>query len=101
MLTFAPSLKFHCKMKLFEFAQRFPDEASCESYLKAQREKSGIVCKKCGCRKRFPDEASCESYLKAQREKSGIVCKKCGCRKNYWIASTIGICRLVADNHNK
>ena len=58
-------------MKLFEFAQR------------------------------FPDEASCESYLKAQREKSGIVCKKCGCRKNYWIASTIGICRLVADNHNK
>ena len=51
MLTFAPSLKFHCKMKLFEFAQRFPDEASCESYLKAQREKSGIVCKKCGCRK--------------------------------------------------
>ncbi len=27
MLTFAPSLKFHCKMKLFEFTQRFPDEA--------------------------------------------------------------------------
>lgn len=26
MLTFALSLKFHCKMKLFEFTQRFSDE---------------------------------------------------------------------------
>ena len=42
-------------MKLFEFTQRFPDEASCESYLKAQREKSGIVCKKCGCHKNYWD----------------------------------------------
>ncbi|MCQ2053102.1 MAG: IS1595 family transposase, partial [archaeon] len=42
-------------MKLFEFTQRFPDEASCESYLKAQREKSGIVCKKCGCQKNYWD----------------------------------------------
>ena len=29
-------------MKLFEFSQRFPDEASCEAYLKEQREKFGI-----------------------------------------------------------
>ena len=67
MLTFAPSLKFHCKMKLFEFTQRFPDEASCESYLKTQREKSGIVCKKCGCLKNYWD-----SHNKCWR------CSKCG-----------------------
>ena len=67
MLTFAPSLKIHSKMKLFEFTQRFPDEASCESYLKAQREKSGIVCKKCGCRKNYWD-----SHNKCWR------CSKCG-----------------------
>ena len=54
-------------MKLFEFTQRFPDEASCESYLKAQREKSGIVCKKCGCRKNYWD-----SHNKCWR------CSKCG-----------------------
>ena len=42
-------------MKLFEFSQRFPDEQSCEVYLKEQREKHGIVCKKCGCRKHYWD----------------------------------------------
>ncbi len=57
-LTFAPRLKFQCKMKLFVFTQRFPDEASCESYVKAQRERSGIVWKKCGCRKNYWDSHS-------------------------------------------
>ena len=50
MLTFAPSLKLHCKMKLFEFTQRFPDEASCESYLKAQREKYTTVSSRSSCK---------------------------------------------------
>lgn len=49
-------------MKLFEFSQRFPDEASCEAYLKEQREKSGFVCKKCGQRKHYWD-----SYHKCWR----------------------------------
>lgn len=44
-------MKFHCKMELSGFIQRFPDEASCESYLKTQSENSDIVCKKWGCHK--------------------------------------------------
>jgi len=38
-------------MKLVEFSKRFPNEEACEQYLKEQREKAGVVCKKCGCHK--------------------------------------------------
>jgi len=34
--------------------------------------------------KRFPNEEACEQYLKEQREKAGVVCKKCGCHKQRW-----------------
>jgi transposase-like protein len=34
----------------------------------------------------FPDENSCKLHFKEQREKLGIVCKKCGCEKHYWLA---------------
>lgn len=33
----------------------------------------------------FTDEESCKSHFKAQREKEGIVCKKCGGTKHYWL----------------
>jgi len=33
----------------------------------------------------FPDEQSCILHFKAQREKEGIKCKKCGCEKQYWL----------------
>ena len=35
-------------MKLIEFSDRYLDEVSCERELRSIREKSGIVCSKCG-----------------------------------------------------
>lgn len=35
----------------------------------------------------FPTEDSCKQHFKEQREKNGIRCKKCGCRKHYWLKS--------------
>jgi len=35
--------------------------------------------------KRFPTEESCKLYLKAQREKQGITCKRCSETKHYWM----------------
>ena len=34
---------------------------------------------------RFPDDASCMSYIKTEREKAGVICKKCQCRDHYWL----------------
>lgn len=34
-------------MNLFDFNERFPDEAACEAYLKLKREEEGIICSKC------------------------------------------------------
>ena len=36
---------------------------------------------------RFPDEADCAEYLKQKREDEGIVCSKCGGTKHYWLES--------------
>ena len=54
-------------MKLIEFSKRFPDEASCEEYLKNHREKVGVVCKRCGGHQQIWDK-----YNKCW------ICKKCG-----------------------
>jgi hypothetical protein len=40
-------------MKLLNFSNRFPDEKSCRDYLKDQREKQGLCCKKCDCQKMY------------------------------------------------
>jgi hypothetical protein len=36
---------------------------------------------------RFPNEAACEEYLRLKREEEGIVCSKCHESKHYWIES--------------
>jgi len=36
---------------------------------------------------RFPDEAACEAYLRLKREEEGIVCSKCHQSKHYWLES--------------
>jgi len=36
---------------------------------------------------RFPDEAACEAYLRLKREEEGIVCSKCHESKHYWVES--------------
>lgn len=33
----------------------------------------------------FPDEQSCKSNFKNNREKEGVFCKKCGCSDHYWL----------------
>lgn len=33
----------------------------------------------------FPDENSCENYLKGIREEAGVVCPKCGATKYKWL----------------
>jgi ribosomal protein L37AE/L43A len=38
-------------------------------------------------RDRFPDEESCEAYLRQKREEEGIVCQKCHESKHYWYKS--------------
>ena len=38
-------------MLLKDFFQMFPDEDSCENYLRAVREEIGVVCPKCGATK--------------------------------------------------
>jgi transposase-like protein len=35
----------------------------------------------------FPTEVSCKEHFKAQRERDGISCKKCGCTRHYWLQS--------------
>ncbi len=33
----------------------------------------------------FPNETSCKSHFKEQRESQGVKCKQCGCEKHYWL----------------
>lgn len=33
----------------------------------------------------FPNEESCKTHFRAQREKEGVECKKCGCEEHYWL----------------
>lgn len=35
----------------------------------------------------FPTEESCKLHFKEQRERIGITCQKCGCKKHYWLKS--------------
>lgn len=36
---------------------------------------------------KFPDEASCKAHFKSEREKQGVVCKRCGHGKHYWLST--------------
>ncbi|NME69255.1 IS1595 family transposase [Flammeovirga aprica] len=40
-------------MKIIEFTEKFPDEQSCINHFRLTREKEGITCKKCGCKKHY------------------------------------------------
>jgi len=56
-------------MRLIEFMESFPDEASCKHAFKVMRDKEGVVCRKCKHKEHY--------YLKTV---SHFKCKKCGCR---------------------
>ena len=58
-------------MKLFEFEKYFPNEESCKNRFKEIRDKQGIVCPKCKCKKH---------YWKTTKEM--YQCAKCGSRQS-------------------
>jgi len=35
-------------MNLLNFIEQYPDEQACIAHFKAQRDKNGVICKKCG-----------------------------------------------------
>ncbi len=37
--------------------------------------------------KKFPDEASCKAHFKAERDKQGVICKRCGHQEHYWLST--------------
>ena len=37
--------------------------------------------------KEFPDEASCKAHFKSERDKQGVVCKRCQHQEHYWIST--------------
>ncbi len=57
-------------MKLIEFSQNYPDEATCKEEFKRYREAQGVVCKKCKAKNEF-------WWLKSKEQ---YECKKCGFR---------------------
>ena len=56
----------------------------------------------------FPDESSCRLHFKLQREKLGIICKKCKCKckTHYWLRAkhqwqwSIGRARNCEHEHS-
>ena len=36
---------------------------------------------------KFPNEASCKAHFKSERDKQGIVCKRCQHQEHYWIST--------------
>ena len=37
--------------------------------------------------KKFPDEESCKAHFKAERDKQGVVCKRCDGQQHYWLST--------------
>lgn len=37
--------------------------------------------------KKFPDEASCKAHFKAERDKQGVICKRCQHQEHYWLST--------------
>lgn len=75
-------------MKLLEFTEHFPDEASCKAAFKAYRLKQGITCKKCGGRvhywKKNREQWECKSCQHRTTLKSGTVMQGSKLPFQYW-----------------
>lgn len=78
-------------MNILNFMQQFPDETSCIVYLKEQKEQSGIVCKRCGCKEHIwcPAKLSfeCRHCHSRQSLRSGSVMEHSKLPFRYWIAA--------------
>lgn len=40
-------------MNLLQFIQEYPDEAACRQKFKEERDRIGIVCKRCNCKDHY------------------------------------------------
>ena len=78
-------------MNILNFMQRFPDDASCITCLKEQREQSGVVCKHCGCVEHRWDanklSFECKHCHSRQSLRSGTVMEHSKLPFRYWIAA--------------
>lgn len=78
-------------MKLLEFSRQFSTEEDCERYLKEQREKHGMVCPKCGCKKMYWDKCHkrwvCSKCRKEVTLTSGTVMHGSNLPLLYWFTA--------------
>ncbi len=78
-------------MKLLEFSKKFPDEASCERYLRSFREQQGVVCRTCGCTHHYWDKYNkCWVCSKCRRQttlRSGTVMHGSNLPLLYWFTA--------------
>lgn len=78
-------------MNRLNFMQGFPDEASCISYLRKQREQSGVACRHCcGLEHRWAANKlslECKRCHSRQFFRSGTVVEHSKLPFRYWIAT--------------
>lgn len=78
-------------MNILEFIQKFPDEASCMSYFKAQKEQAGIICKSCGSTEFYWQKGKlcheCRHCHSRQSLRSGTVMENSKLPFRYWLVS--------------
>ena len=70
-------------MKIFDFEKYFPNEATCKAKFREVKEKQGIVCRKCGCKRH---------YWKASKEM--FQCAKCGHRQGLRVGAVMHASKL-------
>ena len=38
---------------------------------------------------KYPDEASCKAHFKPERDKQGVLCKRCQGKEHYWLSRRV------------
>jgi hypothetical protein len=75
-------------MNILEFAQKFPNEASCITYFKQQRDLQGVVCKRCGSKEHYWLKGKlcyeCKLCHSRQSLRSGTVMQNSKLPFRYW-----------------
>jgi len=78
-------------MRLLEFSRQFTCEEDCENFLKEHREKNGMVCPKCGCKKMYWDKCHkrwvCSKCRKEVTLRSGTVMHGSNLPLMYWFTA--------------
>jgi len=78
-------------MKLLEFSRQFTSEEDCENFLREHREKNGMNCPKCGCKKMYWDKCHkrwvCSKCRKEVTLRSGTVMHGSNLPLMYWFTA--------------